>query len=277
VTSSPVYDTIGHGYTANRQPDPRWAALIHGEIGAGAGADVGAGTASGRRRCRVVNIGAGTGSYEPTGALRDADGDMGVEVDVVAVEPSAVMVAQRPPGAAPCVRAGGAALPLADGCADVAMAILTIHHWDDWPRGLAEMRRVAPRRLILTIDHAVHARFWLLDDYLPEVADYVRGQSPTLSDIEAALPVTAVHELALPHDLADGVLGAHWRRPEAYLDPVVRANTSPLALADPSHVAAGVERLRYDLETGAWAARYGELLTQTSYDLGYRLLVSQED
>jgi SAM-dependent methyltransferase len=251
MTSSPVYDTIGRHYTANRQPDPRWAALIEREIGPGR---------------RVVNIGAGTGSYEPAASDR-----------VVAVEPSAVMVSQRPPGAAPCVRAGGTALPLVDGWADVAMAILTVHHWGDWRTGLAEMRRVAPRRLILTMDFDVHARFWLLDDYLPDVAAYVRGQSPTVAEISSVLPGTAVHELALPHDLADGVLGAHWRRPEAYLDPVVRANTSPLALADPVIVAVGIGRLRADLDSGAWADRHGDLLTQDSYDLGYRLLVSQED
>jgi SAM-dependent methyltransferase len=255
ASASAVYDTIGHAYTANRQPDPRWAALIDQVLGHGSG-----GTAGGI----VVNIGAGTGSYEPAGR------------PVVAVEPSAVMVAQRPAGAAPCVRASGTALPLADGCAEAALAILTIHHWGDWRAGLAELRRVARRRLILTIDFEVHARFWLLDDYLPAVADYVRQRSPGVGDIASTVPVTAVHELALPHDLADGVLGAQWRRPEAYLDPVVRANCSPLALADPAVMAAGIDRLRADLASGAWMARHGHLMAQTSYDLGYRLLVSEE-
>jgi SAM-dependent methyltransferase len=247
--SSPVYDTIGLGYTTNRQADPRWAALIDAQLGDAR---------------LVVNVGAGTGSYEPT------------DRRVIAVEPSAVMLWQRPPGAAPAVRASGTALPLRDGCADAVLAVLTIHHWGDWRRGLAELCRVAPRRLILTIDFDVHARFWLLSDYLPEVADYVRQRRPTMADIAATIPLRATHDLPLPHDLADGVLGSQWRRPEAYLDPVVRNNTSPLALADPSTVAAGIARLESDLATGAWHQRHGALLTLTSYDLGYRLLVSEE-
>jgi hypothetical protein len=37
--------------------------------------------------------------------------------------------------------------------------------------------------------------------------------------------------------------------------------------------AAGIDRLRDDLETGEWQRRHGALLTQDSLDLGYRLLV----
>jgi SAM-dependent methyltransferase len=244
--ASPLYDTIGLGYTAHRRPDHRWAALIDQHVG---DARV------------VINVGAGTGSYEPSGRA------------VVAVEPSAVMVAQRRPGSAPVVRAAAAALPLRDACADAALAVLTVHHWADWRGGLAELVRVAPRWLILTIDFDVHARFWLLDEYLPEVADHVRRRRPTVADSASTIPVTASHDLVLPPDLADGVLGAQWRRPEAYLDPVVRANTSPLALADPAHVAAGIGRLEADLTSGAWHERYGHLLTQPWYDLGYRLLI----
>lgn len=210
--ASPVYDTIGQDYTAHRRPDPRWAALIATELG---------------QTARLLNVGAGTGSYEPADRA------------VVAVEPSAVMIGQRPPGTAPAVRASGTALPVADRAFDAVLAVLTIHHWGDWRAGLAELCRVAPRRLLLTIDFEVHARFWLLDDYLPEVAAAERSLHPTPAEIAATLPHTRTVDLPLPPDLADGVLGSFWRRPEAYLDPVVRANTSPLALADPAHVAAG--------------------------------------
>jgi hypothetical protein len=194
----------------------------------------------------------------------------------VAVEPSALMVSQRPPGAAPVIRASGTALPLRTNSLHVIMAILTIHHWGDWERGLAELARVAPRRLILTIDFEVHARFWLLDDYLPSVAAYVRGRQPTVAQIASAIPIAATVALPLPPDLSDGVLGAQWRHPEAYLDPVVRANTSPLALADPATLAAGLARLESDLASGAWHERHGALLDQEECDLGYRLLVSEE-
>ena len=247
---TPKYDVIGRGYTTNRRPDPRWAALIESRLGDAR---------------RVVNVGAGTGSYEPTGR------------EVVAVEPSSVMVAQRTPGAAPAVRGSGDALPIRTGGADAAMAILTIHHWGDWRRGLAELCRVAPRRLILTIDHQVHARFWLLADYLPDVAASVRTTRPALDDITDALRVAETIDLPLPPDLVDGVLGSQWCNPEAYLDPMVRANTSPLALADPAHVSAGIARLEHDLASGAWHARHGHLLQRPDYDLGYRLLVCEGD
>jgi SAM-dependent methyltransferase len=249
-STPPTYDTIGRGYTTHRRADARWAACINREL---------------KGAARIVNVGAGTGSYEPVGPA------------VVAVEPSTTMVAQRPPGAAPVVRGSGTALPLRTRSFHAAMAILTMHHWPDWRTGLAELCRVAPRRLILTIDFEVHARFWLLSDYLPEVADYVSQERPTIGDIMGTIPVTKVVELPLPPDLADGVLGAQWRRPEAYLDPVVRANTSPLALADPDTVTAGVARLEADLASGAWQQRHGALLDRTEYDLGYRLLVSEED
>jgi Methyltransferase domain len=209
-------------------------------------------------------VGAGTGSYEPAGQ------------DVIAVEPSAVMVGQRHPGAAPAVRASATALPLRTGALDAALAILTVHHWGDWRAGLAELRRVAPRLLVVTIDFEVHARFWLLDDYLPQVAAAERSLHPTPAEIAASLPPTRTVDLPLPPDLADGVLGSFWRRPEAYLDPVVRANTSPLALADPAHVAAGVARLRAELDDGTWQRHHGHLLEQSEYDLGYRLLISAE-
>jgi SAM-dependent methyltransferase len=248
---APVYDTIGHAYTAHRKPDPRWAAHINAALGDAR---------------RVVNVGAGTGSYEPTNPL----------TRVIAVEPSAVMIAQRPAGAAPVVRGSGTALPILDHSLDTALAILTLHHWGDWRAGLAELARVAPRRVIVTIDFEVHARFWLLEDYLPQVAETERGLRPSPADIAAVVPVVETIDLPLPPNLADGVLGSFWRRPQAYLDPGVRANTSPLALADPSHVAAGITRLEGDLADGTWHRRYGHLLELEEYDLGYRLLISQE-
>ncbi len=249
--TAPVYDTIGRHYTAHRQPDPRWAALITQQLGDAR---------------RVVNVGAGTGSYEsppPSGSI-------------LAVEPSAVMVAQRPPGAAPVVRASATALPLGNGSADVALAILTVHHWGDWATGLAEATTRARRLVILTIDFECHAQFWLLRDYLPHVAAFELGLSPTVAQISAALPIAEVRHLPLPADMEDGVLGAHWRRPEAYLDPLLRSNCSPLALADPAATAAGIARLADDLATGAWQRRYADLLERDSYDAGYRLVVSAD-
>ena len=212
---------------------------------------------------RIVNVGAGTGSYEPAGR------------EVVALEPSTVMLAQRPPGAAPAVRASASALPVRTGWAEVAMAILTVHHWgDDWARGLDELCRIAPRRVVLAIDFDRHADFWLLKEYLPEVRAHTLRCNPAADLIADAIGATDSIELPTYRDLQDGVLGAHWCRPEAYLDPTVRANNSGTALADPAAVARGIARLQADLASGAWHERHAEMLELESIDLGYRLLVS---
>jgi SAM-dependent methyltransferase len=248
MTTSPRYDTIGRNYTAHRRADPRWEAVVAAQLG---------------RAQRIVNVGAGTGSYEP--ARRG----------VVAIEPSTVMLSQRPPGAAPAVRASASTLPLRTGWAEVVMAILTVHHWgDDWARGLDELCRVAPRRVVLAIDFDRHADFWLLKEYLPEVRAHTLRCQPAADVIAAAIGATESIALPTYRDLQDGVLGAHWCRPEAYLDPTVRANNSGTALADQAAVARGIARLQADLASGAWHERHGEMLELESIDLGYRLLVS---
>lgn len=254
----PVYDTIGVGYVAHRRADPRWEAVISKQLGDGHGQ-------RGRRRV-VVNVGAGTGNYEPEGEA----------AAVIAVEPSSVMVGQRRADAAPAVRASGSALPLPSGCADVAMAILTLHHWDDWAGGLAELCRVAPRRVVLTMDFELHSRFWLLEDYVPEVGETTRGLGPGAEEVAAAIGGGASMPLLVPRDMQDGVLGAYWCRPEAYLDPGVRANCSGLALADPGVVARGVAALEADLANGEWYRRHADLAELPAIDLGYRLVVADE-
>jgi SAM-dependent methyltransferase len=248
-SASPVYDTIGRAYVAHRRPDPRWAAVVATEVAAAPG-DL------------VVNVGAGAGSYEPGHCA------------VVAVEPSTVMIDQRPAGAAPVVRASASALPLPSGCADIALAVLTVHHWDDWASGLAELCRIAPRRVVVAIDFEVHSHFWLLDEYLPEVGDHAWRGHPGHEVIADAIGADLVVPLPVPRDMEDGVLGAYWSRPEAYLDAGVRANASGLALADPAVVARGIAALKADLDSGAWRERHADLLALDSIDLGYRLVVA---
>ncbi|HXN63084.1 MAG TPA: methyltransferase domain-containing protein [Acidimicrobiales bacterium] len=260
MTTSPVYDTIGQAYVAHRRPDPRWEALVAEQIG---------------EARVVVNVGAGTGSYEPADNDPDPDPDADRHRTVVAIEPSSVMVAQRPSGAAPAVRASASALPLPTGWADVALGVCTVHHWDDWKAGLAEMQRVARRQVILAIDFDLHGTFWLLEDYLPEVGDHTRRCHPGADLIAEAIGATDVITLPVPRDMQDGVLGAYWCRPEAYLDPAVRANASGLALADPAVIARGVGELERDLGSGAWQRRHADLLAQESVDLGYRLVVAE--
>jgi SAM-dependent methyltransferase len=247
VTTSPRYDTIGRNYTAHRRADPRWEAVVSAHLGDAA---------------RILNVGAGTGSYEPESRA------------VVAVEPSTVMLSQRPEGSAAAIRAGAAALPVRAGWAEVVMAILTVHHWDDWARGLDELCRVAPRRVVLGIDFELHARFWLLQEYLPEVLAHTLRCRPSADVIADAIGATECIELPVFRDLQDGVLGAHWSRPDAYLDPTVRANNSGMALVDQESLAKGLSRLQADLASGAWHERHADLLTLESIDMGYRLIVS---
>jgi SAM-dependent methyltransferase len=248
VSTSPVYDRIGRQYTAHRRADSRWEALVTEQIGDAR---------------RVLNVGAGTGSYEPAGR------------SVVAIEPSTVMIEQRPAGGAPVARAVGAALPVRSGWADVVMAILTVHHWKDWELGLEELCRVAPRRVVLAIDFEIHAKFWLLQEYLPEVLEHTLRCAPSSAEVAEAIGATTSIDLPAYRDLQDGVLGAHWCRPEAYLDHVVRANNSGIALAHPETTAEGIARLEADLASGAWYERHRDLADRESIDLGYRLLVAE--
>ena len=240
---SALYDRIGDGYARLRRPDPRIAARLRAALGPAR---------------RVLNVGAGTGNYEPSG------------LDLVAVEPSGDMIRQRPPGAAPCVRARAGALPFADGTFEAALAILTVHHWPDPAAGLAELRRVTRGRIvILTFDPA--ARPWLTG-YLPGLAALDEAQMPALRIYADALGPLSVTPLPVPHDCTDGFLYAYWRRPEAYLDPAIRSGSSSFR-ALPG-LEAGLDRLRADLDSGEWDRRHAGLRAQETYDAGYRLIES---
>jgi SAM-dependent methyltransferase len=213
----------------------------------------------------VVNVGAGAGSYEP----RDRH--------VIAIEPSDVMTAQRPRELAPAIRATAAALPLRDDAVDAAMAILTVHHWDpEQERGVRELRRVARGPVvILTFDAAVSRRIWLVTDYLPEVGELDSRIFPTIEQLTEWLgPGTSTRTIEVPADTPDWTFAAFWAHPERVLDPAARAATSGFARMDPAVVERVVERLRDDLESGAWDARHGDLRRLGAYDAGLRLVVS---
>ncbi len=210
----------------------------------------------------VVNVGAGTGSYEPAQT-------------VAAVEPSMVMIAQRPAGSAPCVQAVAEALPLRDRCVHAAMAMLTVHHWSDLTAGIDELRRVSRHRIvILTWDQTVIRNFWLLRDYLPEAARISEELSVPLDRLVDLLGGAHVQTVPVPHDCTDGFGAAYWRRPQAYLDPAVRAGMSMLAYASEAALADGLARLAADLRSGRWHQRHSALLDRQWLDAGYRLLVS---
>jgi SAM-dependent methyltransferase len=210
----------------------------------------------------VVNVGAGTGSYEPPQTI-------------AAVKPSMVMIAQRPSGSAPRVRATAEALPLRDKCVDAAMAMLTVHHWSDLAAGIGEIRRVTRYRIVvLTWDQAVTRNFWLLREYLPEAARISDALYVPVDQLVELLKGAEVQTVAVPYDCTDGFGAAYWRRPQAYLDPTVRAGISMLACAGEPTLAGGLRRLAADLRSGKWHERHAELLGREQLDTGYRLLIS---
>ena len=238
------YDRIGANYSDLRRPDPRIAAGIEAALGDSR---------------TILNVGAGAGSYEPAGR------------EVTALEPSIEMIRQRSVQAAAVVQGRAEDLPFADRAFDASMAILTIHHWTDQAKGLKEMRRVTSGPIaLLTYDPAFRG-FWL-GDYIPGLVALDEAQMPAMAGYEGWLGPVAISPVPIPHDCTDGFLSAHWRRPAAYLDPRVRAAMSSFwALGDVSEALA---RLESDLDSGAWAERYGHLLALDSLDCGYRLVVA---
>lgn len=246
--STPIYQEIGRTYRSTRTADPRIASLILRAVGAAR---------------RIVDVGAGSGSYEPQ------------DRDVVAVEPSEVMIRQRSPGSGPVVRGVAEHLPFGDRTFDAAMAVLTVHHWTDPRRGLWELRRVAAGPVVVfTFDQEVHERQWLIGEYLPAMASLDANQ-PSPAQIAEALGGGEVQVVPIAHDCEDGFCHAWWRRPEAYLDPVVRQGISGIARLPKAYVADAMGCLAEDLRTGAWAERHSDLLGRDSIDAGYRLVVAR--
>jgi SAM-dependent methyltransferase len=245
-----LYDRIGHSYALTRREDPRYRERILAALGDSR---------------TVVNVGAGTGSYEP----RDRH--------VIAIEPSDIMAAQRPRELAPALRASAEDLPLRDGSVDAAMAILSVHHWGEGTqRGVAELRRVASGPVvILTCDPDVSSRMWLMAEYLPEVALLDGGTFPRPDQIARWLGGhTRTEVVPIPRDTGDWMLMAFWAHPERVLDPVARSATSGFARMAPHVIDRVVTAIRRDLDDGSWDARHGELRTLDAYDAGLRLLVN---
>ena len=241
-----VYDTIGAGYAITRRPDPRIARALRVVL----------------EGCRtILNVGAGTGSYEPD------------DLDVVAIEPSLTMLRQRSQAGAPVVQGRAEALPFRDSAFDAVLGVLTLHHWSDVERGLIECARCARHRVVfLTIDVEVWGKYWLVKEYFPDIYKIDQMTVPSISVLEATLGRIESESLNIPSDCIDGFLGAYWRRPEAYLDPVVRGGMSTFSKI--TDVDRRIELLRQDLASGDWASRHRDLLKRNSLDLGYRILTA---
>lgn len=241
--ASQLYERIGRGYARTRRPDPRIERRIHAALGDAAS---------------VLNVGAGTGSYEPADRY------------VLAIEPSARMRAQRPSTAAPCLPGGAEALPLDDDSVDLAMALYTDFHWSDRRRGIDEMIRVSRRGVVMvTVDRDVAEEYWLTRDYLPSANDLF----DPLSAVTELFPTPpTVDVIPIPHDCQDGFVHAYWRRPAALLDPDRHGTMALFARLEPAAVERGLSGLRADVASGAWAQRHGWLTERPEHDLGHRLV-----
>lgn len=239
-----LYDRIGLTYADLRKPDPRIARLIDDALGDAR---------------TVLNVGAGAGSYEPAHRR------------VTALEPSEAMIRQRRTPAAAIVQGEAESLPFEDRSFDAAMAVLTVHHWSDQAKGLAEMRRVTRGPIVvLTIDPSFRG-FWLTD-YFPGLIDLDERLMPPVARFGDWLGDITVEPAPVPHDCSDGFLAGYWRRPAAYLDERVRAAISPFwAIGD---LSDGLTRLEADLTSGAWERRYADLLEREELDCGYRLIAA---
>jgi SAM-dependent methyltransferase len=242
------YETHGKGYAGRRLADPRIAAAIVGALGDAR---------------TVLNVGAGAGSYEP----RDRW--------VLAVEPSATMRAQRPADAAPCLAGTAESLPLDDDAVVAAMACVTIHHWTDRAAGLAELRRIA-RGPVVVFTFELDALIpWQLD-YLAEPLAIERPRFGTAREVAAELGgTTRIESIPTPADCTDGFFEAFWNRPEALLDPTVRASQSIWELVEPAVQERIAARLATDLESGRWDEEHGALREQESYEGSLRLVISE--
>jgi SAM-dependent methyltransferase len=249
VPPDAAYDRIGRGYSIGRRTDPRIAASLWDALG---------------DANTVLNVGAGTGNYEP------------LDRRVIAIEPSWQMLLQRPLGSAPAVQGVAEALPFPDRSFSAALCVLTVHHWQNLAAGLAELQRVTHRQVIMMFDADMAHDLWLIDEYFPEIEQLPTEQrAPSVTDISGLLDVTSTSAIPVPANCIDGFAGCYWNRPEAYLRDDVRMAMSCFAALDPTIEARGVEKLRADLECGAWDERHGHLRALDEIDLGYRLVVAE--
>jgi SAM-dependent methyltransferase len=243
-----LYDSIGGNYGDRRHPDPRIAAALIAALGDARS---------------VVNVGAGTGSYEPS------------DREVIAVEPSEVMIAQRPEGSAPVVKASAEDLPFSDRSFDAALAVLTTHHWQDLGAGLGELTRVARRRVvILTCDPEAVTAWWLPHDYDPRLPVAMRRGLPPLAELSELLSGRLeLRTVPIPARCTDGFVMAFWDRPELVLDRDARRATSAFARVGPEVEKKVVRALARDLDDGTWDRRHGRVRSLAEFDAGMRLLV----
>jgi len=241
-----IYDDIGVNYSVTRCTDPKIAEQLHSEL---------------QGATRIINIGAGTGSYEPE------------NIELVALEPSSKMISQRKSGSHKVEQAFAEKLPFEDNSFSHAMTVNSMHHWENRALAFDEINRVATDRFVAISWDPESAPFWLTRDYFPEIYEMDKGIFPGMDEISDHFSDVIITPLEIPADCKDGLLAAFWKRPEAYLSEKVRQSTSPFSKI--RNLAEGLIKLQDDITSGAWAKNNHAILKSTSLDVGYRLITAR--
>jgi hypothetical protein len=245
-----THEQLEHEHPTLRPADPRIARQIHEALGDARS---------------VANVGAGAAEYEP------------VDRWVLAIEPTEQRITRHPRGLTTPIRGYAESLPIPSSSVDAAMACLTLQQWADWRIGVHELRRVARKRVVIFTYDPTHAdRFWLLRDYLPKLGHLHSRRFPPIEEQCAGIgDEVRIETVAIPHDCENGLLAAHWRRPQAYLDKQMRMGIPTFQLPGAGRLLDGLDQLAEDINTGRWRQRNRELLALEQLDLGYRLLVTE--
>jgi len=244
------YDTRESSYATIRKTDKRIASHVLKALG---------------NAKTVLNIGAGTGSYEPDDRY------------VLAVEPSKSMRNQRLlHGRSPAVQARADSLPFDKHSFDAAMAIITLHHWLDIPKGLQEMARVADTIVLLTFDPDSLSLHWNAH-YFPELIAVEKQRFPSIEYLQNYLPASSViRPIPVPFDCHDGFQEAFYGRPEAFLNPLVRKSQSAWGFVDDKTETTMVKRLADDLESGEWDKKFGHFRKMPFFLGALRLIICRQ-
>ena len=85
---------------------------------------------------------------------------------------------------------------------------------------------------------------------------------------------STVTPVPIPIDCVDGFGEAFYARPEALLDPAVRAAQSGWAFIEQSTIDRFVDHLGSDVESAEWDRRFGHLRKQPQYIGSLRLITA---
>ena len=248
------YGTAGLRYAEFRQPEPAIASQIWNALSA---------NQRHPEKMRVLNVGAGAGSYEPRNC------------EVVPVEPSATMRAQRPGHLSVAIDATAENLPFENGAFDAAMATFTVHQWRDLEQGIAELKRVTRGNIVIMAADPERLHDFWISDYFPDPLDVELSRFPRIDRIVELLGATSVETVPIPLMCRDGFTEAYYGRPERFLEPAVTGAMSSWTLVDQNDVARFRERLGRDLADGTWDERYSHLRTQPNYAGSLRLIIRE--